>query len=149
MARRARIRNKTVEETYKECKKTIPYEIRNNWIESRIEGRFKYFDQVDDLKSSGSEVELIRRKLAKVNAALKLKCGRVEKEKVMSYMSDNAGNKTFTRAGDTSPINSEISAVTSVYYQQQAINPFILGHNGMKRSAANISQISGSYDIEN
>lgn len=37
MRRRARIRIKTVDETYKECKKTIPYEIRNNWIEGRIE----------------------------------------------------------------------------------------------------------------
>lgn len=140
MTRRARKRIKTVEETYQECKKTIPYEIRNKWIEGRIEQRFKYFDQVDDLQNSGSELEIIRRKLQEVNAALKLKCGRVEKEKVMSYMSEGA-NKTFTRAGDTSPAASEISIVNSVYYQQQ--NPFLV-----KRQPVNVSQMSGS-DMEN
>ena len=31
-------------------------------------------------------------------------------------MSDGATNKTFTRAGDTSPVISDISAVNSVYY---------------------------------
>lgn len=113
MTRRARIRIKTVEETYKECKKTIPYEVRNNWIEGRIEMRYKYFDQVDDLKNAGSEVDVIRRKLQLVNAALKLKNGRIEKEKVMSYMSEGA--KTFTRAGDTSPVMSELSYMNSVY----------------------------------
>lgn len=45
MKRRTRIRVKTVEETYKECDKSIPYEDRNNWIEQRVESRFKYFDQ--------------------------------------------------------------------------------------------------------
>lgn len=44
MTRRSRIRIKTVDETYKECDKTIPYEIRNNWIESRVELSFKYLD---------------------------------------------------------------------------------------------------------
>lgn len=68
MDRRARIRLKTVEETYKECHKSIPYETRNDFIESRIELRFKYFDQADDLQASGSEIEAIRRKLAKVTA---------------------------------------------------------------------------------
>lgn len=37
MARRARIREKCVELTYKECDKSIPYESRNGWVESRIE----------------------------------------------------------------------------------------------------------------
>ena len=44
MSRRSRIRIKTVGETYKECDKEIPYETRNNWIEGRIELRFKYFE---------------------------------------------------------------------------------------------------------
>jgi len=44
MTRRSRIRIKTVDETYKECDKTIPYEIRNNWIESRVELSFKYLE---------------------------------------------------------------------------------------------------------
>ena len=43
IARRARIRNKCVSETYQECDASIPYEIRNNWVEGRIEQRFKYF----------------------------------------------------------------------------------------------------------
>lgn len=63
MKRRARIRIKTVDETYKECAKSIPYEVRNTYIEGRIELRYKYFDLADDLQASGSEIEAIRRKL--------------------------------------------------------------------------------------
>lgn len=64
MDRRTRIRVKTVEQTYKECDKSIPYEDRNNWIEQRVELRFKYFDQPNDLqvsKADGMDFETIRR----------------------------------------------------------------------------------------
>ena len=54
--RRARIRAKCVETTYKECDKSIPYEVRNGWIEARIEMRFKYFDRLNDMGSKGSDI---------------------------------------------------------------------------------------------
>ena len=44
MTRRTRLRIKCVDETYNECEQSIPFETRNNWIESRIEIKFKYFD---------------------------------------------------------------------------------------------------------
>lgn len=77
MTRRQRIREKTVEETYKECDKAVPYEIRNNWIEGRVELRFKYFDQVNDLQPQQSEMQAIRQEAMKVVQKLKL---RAEKE---------------------------------------------------------------------
>lgn len=61
MARRAHMRSKCIETTYEECAGSIPYEIRNNWVESRIELRFKYFDQLNDMNSANNEIEMVRR----------------------------------------------------------------------------------------
>ena len=71
MKRRSRIRRKCVDTTYKECDRKLPYEVRNNYIEYKLEQRFKYFDVVNDLNTVGDEMETIRQRLAKVNAALK------------------------------------------------------------------------------
>ena len=144
MDRRSRIRTKTVEETYKECAQSIPYEVRNNFIESRIELRFKYFDQLDDLKSSGSEIETIRRKLAKVTAQLKQKEGRVVKEKVMSYMSERAGNNTFNIPDGASQAPSDLSYPTSnAKLAENQFNPFIASMAQRRKiGAANESEIS-------
>lgn len=61
MARRAHIRGKCIETTYRECNPSIPYEVRNNYIEARIELRFKYFDVLNDMNASGNEIEQVRR----------------------------------------------------------------------------------------
>ena len=71
MKRRARIREKCIEETYKQCDKKIPFEIRNNYIEGCLESRFKYFDQVNDLNSVGSEMQVTKNKLRKLLAEMR------------------------------------------------------------------------------
>lgn len=68
MKRRFRIREKCVEETYAQCHKSIPFEVRNNYIEYRLESRFKYFDKQNDLGSIGDETERAKNELSKLLA---------------------------------------------------------------------------------
>ena len=109
MARRAHIRSKCIETTYRECHGSIRYEVRNDWIEARIELRYKYFDQLNDMNSANNEIEVVRRQVAKVVAKLKEREGRVPKEKILSAQSEQNGDKTF---------KSGKSAAMSEYSQQ-------------------------------
>lgn len=136
MARRAHIRAKTIETTYRECKPSIPYEVRNDYIEARIEMRYKYFDQLNDMNSSNSEIEQVRRKVAKVVAKLKAREGRVAKENILSVQSEQGGNKTF-KSGKTadpsemSPVSDDMLSPTTPIYGQapDAGAPLLAGVN--------------------
>ena len=104
MRRRTRIRVKTVEETYKECDKAIPYEIRNNWVEGRVELRFKYFDQVNDIQPNEEGIETIRRQIMKVTQKLKAKA---EKEARLKAKMEEAGQAAQVANEDSNPFEQE------------------------------------------
>lgn len=42
---------------------SVPYEEKNNYIESRLESRFRYFDKMDDLNQEEGDGEKILRDL--------------------------------------------------------------------------------------
>lgn len=58
-ARRFNMRSKLITEIYKECAPSVPYENRNNYVEQRLEERFRYFNQMDDLNGTGAVSNII------------------------------------------------------------------------------------------
>jgi len=65
------MRSKLIAEIYKECAPSVPYEKRNNYVEQRLEERFKYFNNMDDLNGSkGSNIGLMK-ELNKLNKQFK------------------------------------------------------------------------------
>lgn len=67
--RRSRIRVKSIEECYKECGPTKPFEDKNNYIEQKIESTYNYFQIYDDVEHLGFETERDKRKRALDEAA--------------------------------------------------------------------------------
>lgn len=63
MARRSHMRVKSVKTTYKECDVSKPFEVRNNYIESRIELRFRYFNRLNDAHETPPDIDILRRKI--------------------------------------------------------------------------------------
>jgi len=53
-ARRFNMRTKLIAEIYKECNPSVAYEKRNNYVEQRLEERFRYFDNMDDLNGTAA-----------------------------------------------------------------------------------------------
>jgi len=43
-----------IAEIYKECNPSVAYEKRNNYVEQRLEERFRYFDNMDDLNGTAA-----------------------------------------------------------------------------------------------
>ena len=70
-ARRFNMRSKLITEVYKECAPSVPYERRNNYVEQRLEERFRYFNQMDDLNGAGSSNIVLMKQLTKLNKQLK------------------------------------------------------------------------------
>lgn len=58
-ARRFNMRVKLIADVYKECAPAVPYETRNNYVEKRLEDRFKYFNHMDDLNSKGASNQIL------------------------------------------------------------------------------------------
>ena len=61
------MRIKTIQQCQKECAINIPYQKKNEYIESRLEARLKYFDNlIDDPKNSNMEALALRKELFKL-----------------------------------------------------------------------------------
>ena len=53
--RRNNIRLKCIEECYAQCDQSVPFENKNNYIESKIESTFHYFQNLDDMAHVGED----------------------------------------------------------------------------------------------
>ena len=68
IARRFHQREKQLEDVYRRCEPSIPFQERETYVESRLEARIKYFRSLDDLNNKGSEIEQIMKELQKAAA---------------------------------------------------------------------------------
>jgi len=64
-ARRLHYRIKLLEEVYRRCTDSYPFQEREYFVESRLEQRIKYFKYLDDLNNEGSEIDDIMKELQK------------------------------------------------------------------------------------
>lgn len=71
MARRAHIRQRQLKETYEECGPGVKFQVKNDYVETRLEQRFAYLSHMNDMNNTGAETEQIRKDLFKLNNAIK------------------------------------------------------------------------------
>lgn len=61
---------KFINETGKICDISVDYNIRNSYLEERIEFLQTYFEHINDVNHSGAAVEKIRKELFRINQIL-------------------------------------------------------------------------------
>ena len=66
MARRSHYHCKVLEEVYRECDKSVPYQKREAYIENNLEKKFQYFKSIDESNVQQSPIELIQAELKKL-----------------------------------------------------------------------------------
>lgn len=64
-ARRSHWGKKQLADVYLNCDKNIPYQKREQFVESHLELRLKYFDTFNDLNREANEMDNVRKEIQK------------------------------------------------------------------------------------
>ena len=89
MRRRARIRQKQIDEILKNCHISKPYEERNQYIEKKLEWSYLYFNNLNDVDSEMSEKDQLRKIIELKKKQMQKRSNRLPKEMVLSMLTSD------------------------------------------------------------
>lgn len=89
MRRRAKIRQKQIDEILKNCHISKPYEERNQYIEKKLEWSYLYFNNLNDVDSEMSEKDQLRKIIELKKKQMQKRSNRLPKEMVLSMLTSD------------------------------------------------------------